>query len=480
MSSPDDYFLSIAQAILQNKNTLFDSLSTASKFATWQGSAFDQHDTFGLNQNQGLMIKNWNDDVRGPNIIFSLSLQLLDGNKTDQKGVLVEMIIDKLYSTINVNRSNATVIVPNHTITFQEQKSEATQNYRADIYVYFVDKITKKPPEEFNTTNLKAYTAQFRVKVLDSSVEFSTTFLDDTFPISLRDKLVLWIGCLVYLGINIATKYRPARYDSPIKTISHLTFFLLLMYPIYTICYISVWFSKMAFMISILPLALVMFFNFIKIFVEMCYNGSAGCLCVCIYPLPMLLIAFHPHTGLYIGDLLCCIYFVPQVFWKYMHNDRRERWLTRYEIGTWLYMSLWIYYMNIYPHNVFLTSPKPVVAIIYFIATLIQLGVLIYLEVQYPGHLPDNYPEEQPDSQPRKISHIFRKFTVSMNDPKFRSKLLSNQCAICIEDFEANSKDKLYKTPCGHFFHAECLKSWAQNKLDCPVCRARLVGIRVL
>jgi len=53
------------------------------------------------------------------------------------------------------------------------------------VYIYFVDKITKQPPETFDTSNLHAYTAQFRIKLLDSSLEFSTTFLDDTFPVSL-------------------------------------------------------------------------------------------------------------------------------------------------------------------------------------------------------------------------------------------------------------------------------------------------------
>ncbi len=80
------------------------------------------------------------------------------------------------------------------------------------------------------------------------------------------------------------------------------------------------------------------------------------------------------------------------------------------------------------------------------------------------------------------------KYTFAVNDDQAQEKLLSvsfyvkfcfinitqEQCAICIEDFEMNSKEKLYKTPCGHFFHSECLKSWGGKKLDCPVCRAQI------
>jgi len=184
-SSPDDDFLLIAQAILQNKNTLFDDPSTGSKFATWQGLGFDQQSTFDLDYNRGLMIKNWNDNISGRNIIFNLAFQFLDGNYTDQKLVLVGVLVHELYANISVNRSNATVIISNHIITIQEQKSQEIQNYKAEVYIYFVDKITKQPPETFDTSNLHAYTAQFRIKLLDSSLEFSTTFLDDTFPVSL-------------------------------------------------------------------------------------------------------------------------------------------------------------------------------------------------------------------------------------------------------------------------------------------------------
>lgn len=32
----------------------------------------------------------------------------------------------------------------------------------------------------------------------------------------------------------------------------------------------------------------------------------------------------------------------------------------------------------------------------------------------------------------------------------------------------------VYRTPCGHLYHEECLKSWVQVKLECPSCRQKL------
>ena len=44
---------------------------------------------------------------------------------------------------------------------------------------------------------------------------------------------------------------------------------------------------------------------------------------------------------------------------------------------------------------------------------------------------------------------------------------------------ELNPKKKLkhcMKTPCQHFYHATCLKSWMNQKMECPTCRAVLPG----
>lgn len=32
----------------------------------------------------------------------------------------------------------------------------------------------------------------------------------------------------------------------------------------------------------------------------------------------------------------------------------------------------------------------------------------------------------------------------------------------------------VYKTPCGHLFHGNCLKTWMDMKHECPMCREKL------
>ena len=44
-----------------------------------------------------------------------------------------------------------------------------------------------------------------------------------------------------------------------------------------------------------------------------------------------------------------------------------------------------------------------------------------------------------------------------------------DDCAIC---FERDAISNLFKTTCGHVFHANCLKRWCDHNNSCPNCRS--------
>jgi len=46
------------------------------------------------------------------------------------------------------------------------------------------------------------------------------------------------------------------------------------------------------------------------------------------------------------------------------------------------------------------------------------------------------------------------------------------QCTVCLIDFSLG--DMLRTLPCGHEFHAECIDSWMDRNLTCPLCRRTL------
>lgn len=48
-------------------------------------------------------------------------------------------------------------------------------------------------------------------------------------------------------------------------------------------------------------------------------------------------------------------------------------------------------------------------------------------------------------------------------------------CSICLDDLvlEDGDHEKIYlfKSPCGHVFHDECMTNWLRNNDSCPLCR---------
>ncbi|KAK0414091.1 hypothetical protein QR680_007141 [Steinernema hermaphroditum] len=51
----------------------------------------------------------------------------------------------------------------------------------------------------------------------------------------------------------------------------------------------------------------------------------------------------------------------------------------------------------------------------------------------------------------------------------------SSTCPICLTDFV--ERGEIAKTPCGHFYHIECINRALVESRRCPYCRANVVGV---
>lgn len=60
------------------------------------------------------------------------------------------------------------------------------------------------------------------------------------------------------------------------------------------------------------------------------------------------------------------------------------------------------------------------------------------------------------------------------NDEKETMPLLTdledqnNECVICLEDIKEDTSRTL---TCGHIFHSDCIDSWNNVQVNCPICR---------
>ena len=48
----------------------------------------------------------------------------------------------------------------------------------------------------------------------------------------------------------------------------------------------------------------------------------------------------------------------------------------------------------------------------------------------------------------------------------------SKDCQICMEKFQDD--DLIYKLPCKHLFHKDCILPWFRGHNTCPVCRTEM------
>jgi len=53
-----------------------------------------------------------------------------------------------------------------------------------------------------------------------------------------------------------------------------------------------------------------------------------------------------------------------------------------------------------------------------------------------------------------------------------REEVESRQCAICLEPMGLDGQERVYRLPCTHEFHVECImQSFRQGDPKCPLCR---------
>ena len=72
--------------------------------------------------------------------------------------------------------------------------------------------------------------------------------------------------------------------------------------------------------------------------------------------------------------------------------------------------------------------------------------------------------------------NYYRKLTVAqVSDMKSKVEEEGGiDCVICMSPVDYNDPTKRMVTPCGHFFHPECLERWLKVKMECPTCRRPL------
>jgi Ring finger domain len=56
-------------------------------------------------------------------------------------------------------------------------------------------------------------------------------------------------------------------------------------------------------------------------------------------------------------------------------------------------------------------------------------------------------------------------------DGEMRKNISSHECAVCLADFQEKERIKVLPG-CSHAFHIDCIDTWLQFNVNCPMCRS--------
>ena len=75
------------------------------------------------------------------------------------------------------------------------------------------------------------------------------------------------------------------------------------------------------------------------------------------------------------------------------------------------------------------------------------------------------------------ISHFYHTQSINLVYTSFiKNKYINDTCSICLEKFK--KYDLVCDLPCKHTFHKNCIKTWAKQKTNCPLCKRTLINKR--
>lgn len=157
---------------------------------------------------------------------------------------------------------------------------------------------------------------------------------------------------------------------------------------------------------------------------------------------------FFSGAGLLSMEKLISVW-VPQIL-QNMKFSQRVSVNLKYALATILQRILIIYYVSLYPTNIFqLSNPSNgLMVIIYGLITILFLAAQTYFGPYF--FLPKAFKPKPFNYHPL-------------------TPVIGQECPICYCPIMTD--DEASVTPCNHAFHTECLVRWMEEKLICPLCR---------
>ncbi len=186
----------------------------------------------------------------------------------------------------------------------------------------------------------------------------------------------------------------------------------------------------------------------------------------------LILIILYPKTSTVPLTILAQLYWVPQIVFD-VYKGHKAPLTPKYIIGVAICRLIVPLYVWGCPENIFNGQliPRPYgngsfVSVTIVLLQLIQVGLMLTQQKFGPRWFVPWMC----------LPHVYNYYRRVELDEEFGVP----ECVVCMSEIDLKGDDakKTVVTPCGHFFHSQCLQQWIDfGKMECPLCRGELPPI---
>jgi hypothetical protein len=160
---------------------------------------------------------------------------------------------------------------------------------------------------------------------------------------------------------------------------------------------------------------------------------------------------------------------LPQIY-SNMKHTRKGRFLAGYYLGYLSTRALLPFYIRGCPTNIFRLAPSFGICTLWASSYLFQL-VILFLQARLGGRF----------FVPRCCLFYYQEDGYRLIG--WENTLSNSDCCICLSEFgineECSTQGDIVQSPCRHYFHLDCLKTWMEVKHQCPACRRSLPELNI-
>lgn len=186
----------------------------------------------------------------------------------------------------------------------------------------------------------------------------------------------------------------------------------------------------------------------------------------------LILIILYPKASTVPLTILAQLYWVPQIVFD-VYKGHKAPLTTKYIVGVSVCRLIVPLYVWGCPHNIFngqlIARPygnSGLVTVSIVVLQLVQVGLMLTQQRFGPRWFVPWMC----------LPHVYNYYRRVELDEEFGVP----ECVVCMSEIDTKGDDakKTVVTPCGHFFHSQCLQQWIDfGKMECPLCRGELPPI---